>query len=172
LFERKYSSFGYTLDSSWSNPNEVAILDEALQFAGSSALAKARGLTWDRHGRPTKPEAGEYDPSTHRIGIFSTAFSGGATRIGAAPLAQFTINHELGHALTDLDSGAQAGFVTAAKKDGARDSGGKVVGAVTDYGGTSFEEYFAEAYSMFTFIRGQLRDLRPSIFQFFSARYP
>lgn len=170
-FSLKYGGVGYTLDSSWMDATEILTLDQALTRAGPAALLKAKGLSFDRNGTPTRGEDGVYDPNKHRIGIFRQAFASAATRFGSATQAEYTINHEIGHALSDMDSGAKAAFVAAAKADGAQEVGGKVTGAITDYAGTNFEEYFAEAFSMFTFDPGQLKALRPAIHGFFAGRY-
>lgn len=173
-FENKYMTFGYTIGSTMSS-EELALLDQALARVSDTAKTKASGITFSRALKPPAGEAGHYDPNTNAITIFDAAFNPTATSPGGFRLSQFTIAHEIGHALSALDKtpkpGGRAAFDAAAAKDGMRLAGGTVSNAITQYGQTSLEENFAECFAVFVMDPGELRALRPNAAAALAARY-
>ena len=163
MFDKKYAPVGWTIEQQF-NLGEVMSIDAALEQVRQSAKLKARGITWLRsppHERVLKTEDGHYDPNDNTITIADTAFTPSAERSGIYARGPLTVGHELGHALSNLDQGAKAGFDRAAKGSDP----------ITDYGATSSEENFAECFALFSALPSELEALRPSIFAFFAGRY-
>jgi hypothetical protein len=162
-FERTYQRFGYRLIGNFS-PDEIRLLDQGLQQVGDAALGRAANLRFDRSARPRLGnEEGSYDPNNRTVTLVASAFSATATSPGGFHSGQFTLGHEIGHALSDLDGGVRAVFAAAAKTDGGP--------ALTQYARTSAEEHLAEAFALFTVDRNQLRAMRPAISGAFTRRY-
>jgi hypothetical protein len=63
-------------------------------------------------------------------------------------------------------------FRKAAKLDGATVSKGKPAGSITKYGGTSWEENFGEAFSLYITDPATLSSLRPNTYAYFVKKYP
>jgi hypothetical protein len=163
LFDNKYSQFGWTLEPQFTL-GEAMHLDAALDQVRQSAKARARGVRWFRsppRARVRQSEDGHYDPNDNTITIVDKAFDSSAERMGTYARGQFVAAHELGHALSNLDAGARAGFDKAARG----------TDPLTDYGATAAEENFAECFALFSALPEELQALRPTISAFFQSRY-
>jgi hypothetical protein len=138
-----------------------------------AAARRAGNLTFDRSGRSVGPqsESGHFDPNTRHIEIFQSAFTGGARRFGGSELSTFTICHEIAHAVSDAEPGVRAAFAQAAARDGTANTGGRLTGAVTDFGNTSMEEYLCEAMALRATAPDVLTQLRPNVAAFLNARF-
>jgi len=140
-----------------------------------------------------------YNVSDHMITIYDAAFDPsmiqfGTPGSGMSTSLSSTILHEIGHAvdLAPLRTGSSLAhtasgsrleldsvtdtlkfienptdisneFQQAASKDGLR---------LTDYSKKSWAEYFAEAFALYIEDPGTLYRLRPSVFEYFSIKYP
>jgi hypothetical protein len=157
----------------WTNAQEIGVLDAAINRMGGAAL-RAGTVVIDRSGRRVGPlnESGHFDPNNRHIEIFESAFGGGATRIGDAEYSTFTICHEVAHAISNRQPALLAGFGAAATRDGASVTGGRVRGAITEYGNTSLEEYLAEAIAMRSAAPDVLNQLRPAVAAYLVAQLP
>jgi hypothetical protein len=64
-------------------------------------------------------------------------------------------------------------FRSAAQQDGAAVAqGGGLSGGVTQYGNTNWEEFFAEAFSIYVTDPRTLEQLRPNVYRYFTRRFP
>lgn len=154
---------GYILNAGFSGA-EVSLLDQALQQVGSTARGRATGLQFTRSNSPKiNAEDGSYTPTGRIINLVANAFSPTATRAGGFHEGQFTINHEFGHALADLDPAIMALFTKAATADKGP--------PISTNAARGVEENFAECFALFTLDRAELQALRPEIFKVLAARY-
>jgi hypothetical protein len=154
-----------------------------LPLVPQSMLSNIQDITFDTAGAPQSSnqnglqEDGEYQsvpPSsgsgwTRTIMIYTNAWS--ETPDGFAGM----LTHEIGHAISDRAreqprSGAGAaprslherpGWLRAVNEDGGLHN------AITPYGATDLNQYFAEAFSMFITQPTTLLTLRPSVYQYF-----
>jgi hypothetical protein len=172
-FARRHA--GMTAGLTWTNPQEIGVLDDAINRMGGAA-GRAGNLIFERSGKTVGglKESGQFDPNRRRIEIFQSAFAGGSTRFGGSEFSTFTICHEVGHAISDADPTLRAGFAGAATRDGAtgRADGGRVTGAITEYGNTTMEEYLAEAIAMHALAPDVLTTARPAAAAFLNQRLP
>ena len=94
--------------------------------------------------------------------MVAKAFSGTALAHGGFTAGQFTLNHEVGHALADRDPAVMPLFTKAATGSAA----------ISDVGKKNAEENFAECIALLAVNRNQLQAMRPAIFNLLNARYP
>ena len=161
--ENKYSQFRFTFDSAFV-ATEVPLIDTAMDRVSNAALGFVRNLTFIRRDKPPgAAEGGRYDPNTHTITLYATTFSQTSAAPGGYRDGQFTLAHEIGHALSEKDAGLAAAFTAAVKADGGA--------PLTAYGATSPVENLAESFALHCLDPGELRALRPATSALFSGRY-
>ena len=141
---------------------EIQLLDQGLRRHGAATLARINGTRFDRSSASQLgSEEGSYTPATHTINMVAKAFSGTALAHGGFTAGQFTLNHEVGHALADRDAAVMPLFTKAATGSAA----------ISDVGKKNAEENFAECIALFAVDRNQLQAMRPAIFNLLSTRY-
>ena len=142
---------------------EIQLLDQGLRRHGAATLARINGTRFDRSSASQLAgEEGSYTPATRTINMVAKAFSGTALAHGGFTAGQFTLNHEVGHALADLDPAVMPLFTKAATGSAA----------ISDVGKKNAEENFAECIALLAVDRNQLQAMRPAIFNLLNARYP
>jgi peptidoglycan hydrolase-like protein with peptidoglycan-binding domain len=142
---------------------EIQLLDQGLRRHGAATLARINGTRFDRSSASQLgSEEGSYTPATHTINMVAKAFSGTALAHGGFTAGQFTLNHEVGHALADRDAAVMPLFTKAATGSAA----------ISDVGKKNAEENFAECIALLAVDRNQLQAMRPAIFNLLNARYP
>ena len=142
---------------------EIRLLDQGLRLHGAATLARINGTRFDRSSASQLgSEEGSYTPATRTINMVAKAFSGTALAHGGFTAGQFTLNHEVGHALADRDPTVMPLFIKAATGSAA----------ISDVGKKNAEENFAECIALLAVNRNQLQAMRPAIFNLLSARYP
>lgn len=147
----------------------------ALERVPAATLARIRDIEFDNSpdARGAGGEAAEYlsvfkdGKWTRRIVIYADL------RTGSDEQFAFTLIHELGHAIDfaptqgakgkekDKEAHHDKAFKDAMQKDGGRAK------AITTYGGTSDQEYFAECFAMYQQHPATLKALRPNIHAYF-----
>jgi hypothetical protein len=87
----------------------------------------------------------------------------------------WTIQHEIGHALDNAPAEQATGPVATAMghndpafQEAARKDAGRP-GAITSYGTTSNQEFFAESFAMFVSQPDTLSTLRPNVYDYFKT---
>ena len=141
---------------------EIQLLDQGLRRHGAATLARINGTRFDRSSASQLgAEEGSYTPATRTINMVAKAFSGTALAHGGFTAGQFTLNHEVGHALADRDPAVMPLFTKAATGSAA----------ISDVGKKSAEENFAECIALLAVDRNQLQAMRPAIFNLLSTRY-
>ncbi|HEY2993290.1 MAG TPA: hypothetical protein VGM22_10775 [Methylomirabilota bacterium] len=164
------------LDGGWSD-GERALLHTALSRLPNAARPAIADVKFVRTSATPRPAnaAGQYNPRSHTILLYDSAFERSWTRFGSAAgritdTAFMSIVHEVGHALDRpvLQSGrfssATGGFRAAAARDGAV--------PITDYAGTDLVEHFAEAFALYVLDPQLLEQLRPAISAYFRELLP
>lgn len=63
-------------------------------------------------------------------------------------------------------------FRRACTKDGVKVQGKKLMGGITKYSETSWDELYAEAFSYYTTDPGLLKSLKPTIYAYFAKKFP
>jgi hypothetical protein len=189
---------GEQLTGPWGVRDRAA-LRAALAQVPSSALVP--NLTFRRGGRSPSGHGGLYERHLHRITIYNEAFGGGAYgaapqvaevivhEIGHAssqepmvgPGTQGLSGERIGPtgAVSPDTADLTPAFRQAARRDGVAPGVGRtaaggtatLVGGVTDYANESWEELFAEAFSLYFNSPGVLHALRPNIFDYFEGSY-
>lgn len=145
------------------SPTEIQLLDQGLRRHGAATLARINGTRFDRSSTSQLGgEEGSYTPATRTINMVAKAFSGTALAHGGFTAGQFTLNHEVGHALADRDPAVMPLFTKAATGSAA----------ISDVGKKNAEENFAECIALMAVDRNQLQAMRPAIFNLLNARYP
>ncbi|HEX5810685.1 MAG TPA: hypothetical protein VFY38_01160, partial [Pseudonocardia sp.] len=141
---------------------EIRLLDQGLRRHGAATLARINGTRFDRSSASQLgSEEGSYTPASHTINMVAKAFSGTALAHGGFTAGQFTLNHEVGHALADRDPAVMPLFTKAATGSAA----------ISDVGKKNAEENFAECIALMAVDRNQLQAMRPAIFNLLNARY-
>ena len=141
---------------------EIQLLDQGLRRHSAATLARINGTHFDRSSASQlASEEGSYTPATHTINMVGKAFTGTALAHGGFTAGQFTLNHEVGHALADRDPAVMPLFTKAATG----------LAAISDVGKKNAEENFAECIALFAVDRNQLQAMRPAIFNLFNTRY-
>ena len=194
-FETKYKGFGFKLTSVWSSSQEISQLDDALTQVSISARNKTKDLIFDRRSSQvgSEGEAGHYNPGTHTIEVFQSAFDSSALRYGRHNLLAKVLDHEVGHATAHAtvnhtpNKKLMAEFKAAARLDGASDdkTGERtfkgadnvvkvktVKGGITEYGDVDIGEYYAEAFSLYSLDPTTTELIRPNVFKFFKKNFP
>ena len=142
---------------------EIRLLDQGLRLHGAATLARINGTRFDRSSASQLgSEEGSYTPASRTINMVAKAFSGTALAHGGFTAGQFTLNHEVGHALADRDPAVMPLFTRAATGSAA----------ISDVGKKNAEENFAECIALLAVNRNQLQAMRPAIFNLLNARYP
>ncbi len=142
---------------------EIRLLDQGLRRHGAATLARINGTRFDRSSASQLgSEEGSYTPATRTINMVAKAFSGTALAHGGFTAGQFTLNHEVGHALADQDPAVMPLFTRAATGSAP----------ISDVGKKNAEENFAECIALLAVDRNQLQAMRPAIFNLLNARYP
>jgi peptidoglycan hydrolase-like protein with peptidoglycan-binding domain len=171
-FATAFAAEGFTLVLTSPSPGapgvtsysaaEIRLLDQGLRRHSAATLARINGTRFDRSSASQLgSEEGSYTPATHTINMVAKAFAGTALAHGGFTAGQFTLNHEVGHALADRDSAVMPLFTKAAAGSAA----------ISDVGKKSAEENFAECVALFAVDRNQLQAMRPAIFNLLNARY-
>ena len=141
---------------------EIRLLDQGVRRHGTATLARINGTRFDRSSASQLAgEEGSYNPATRTINMVAKAFAGTALAHGGFTAGQFTLNHEVGHALADRDPAVMPLFTRAAAGSAA----------TSDVGRKNAEENFAECIALFAVDRNQLQAMRPAIFNLLNARY-
>lgn len=142
---------------------EIRHLDQGLRRHGAGTLARINGTRFDKSSASQLgTEEGSYTPATRTINLVSKALAGTATNPGGFTAGQFTLNHEVGHALADRDAAVLPLFAAAAAG----------TPPLTTVGKKNNEENFAECVALLAMDRAQLAAMRPAIFTLLSTRYP
>jgi hypothetical protein len=184
-FEAKYQSNSFKISTSWSTA-EIQKLDEGLSKTSTSVRSKIAGCTFDRKFTPQGPlgEMGHYDPNTHTVALFQKAIDDSAIRFGLHNILEMVLNHEVGHATAEKSSARiMSQFKVAARLDGVLpDTTGNTLnqhgkkttlrGGITGYSNTDFDEYYSEAFSLYSLDPATLQLIRPNIFNFFKVQFP
>jgi hypothetical protein len=186
--EKRFNSFGFVkkaprtsggvLDEPddtmpWLDDQWAKVL-QAVELVPAEMLSGVTGIAWER-GRGAKGpagEAGQYmtktgllagDTPERKLTLYDDAFKSDETVVS-------TIAHELGHAVSEKPQEPKGGAALSAGADyqrAANADGGK---AITKYGKKSWEEHYAEAYSMFIAEPATMKVMRPNLHAWFEKQ--
>jgi hypothetical protein len=186
--EKRFSGFGFvkraprTGGSVLDEPDDTmpwlddqwAKLLQALELVPEEMLSGVSGIAWAR-GRGAKGPAGEAGQYVTKTGLLSgdkperlLTLYDDAFKSDDALVS--TVAHEIGHAVSEKPlepKGGDALSAGAEYQKAANADGGK---AITKYGRKSWEEHYAEAYSMFIAEPATMKVMRPNVYAFFEKQ--
>jgi hypothetical protein len=176
--ENRFAQLGFTraepsLDrvvDTWTQDQWGKVL-QALEYLPDGMLQTVPGIEWERgHGKlGPSGEAGEYEMSvragkvSRHLTLFDNAFSSDDELIKV-------IAHEIGHAFSFKPAEVQGRKTLAKSPEYQAAANADSPRAITDYGKKSWEEHYAEAYSMFIAEPETMKLLRPRTFAWFEAQ--
>jgi hypothetical protein len=179
----RFERHAFVRDRTFSSDAEYEAVLEGLSQIGDASLTPIDGLRFQRDRvyqiRPIA--AGVYDPITHTITLFDSAFRNTPSRVGRsgegmAGAATFTLRHEIGHAIDQartrlnpaprgaVKASATPEFRLAAQQDGNV--------RITTYADTNWVEFYAESFALYESDPTGLRRLRPNLFNYFARLFP
>ncbi|MGY6275064.1 eCIS core domain-containing protein [Methylomonas sp. MgM2] len=180
--QERFYRHAFVRDRTFSSDREFEVVLQGLSQIEDATLAPINGLTFRRErAHPTRPANGLYDPNTHTITLYDSAFFRTQMRVGRpgeglSSEAIFTVLHEIGHAIDNartrqnsrppgaVDASATPEFRSAARRDGNV--------RITAYAQTDWSEFYAESFALYQSDPTGLQRLRPNLFNYFVRLFP